>query len=113
MSTVEIIGLILGNLAVVEVVRHILNKRSAKAAVNKVDTETGSLALESEIRTSEFYKKEWQELIKRYDDLEKKLEDKIKEHLTCKAEISVLQKQYEELLRQIVFLKTQINGGVK
>lgn len=107
---VSTIALILGSNAVIEVVKHLLNKKAKKAEADKVDTETGKVALESEIRTSEFYKKEWQELIHRYDALEKVLEDKIKEYMDCRAEIDKLQKQYQELQRQIVFLKTQING---
>lgn len=110
-TTIEVLGLILGSNVFIEVLKYAFNKKALKANADKIDTESRNLALESEIRTSEFYKKEWQELIKRYEGVEKQLEDKIKEYIGCRAEIALLQKQYEELLRQITFLKTQIKDG--
>jgi len=109
-TTVEVLALILGSNAFIEILKYAFNRRASKAAAGKVEKESTSLSLENEIKTSEFYKKEWHELVERYENIEKQLDDKIKEYMDCRGEITILQRKYEELLRQVTLLKTQLGG---
>jgi uncharacterized protein involved in exopolysaccharide biosynthesis len=108
MTTIEIVGIILGSNVLIELVKGVFTRKQTTAGTIKLKNEAGQIIIEGELKVSEFYKKEWQELLERYQKLEDAFELKQKEHEGCRGEILILQKQYQELQRQFTLLKTQL-----
>lgn len=111
MNTLQLLGIILGSNLLIEIVKQLFANKQVNAGTIKLKNEAGQIVIEGELKISDFYKKEWQELLKRYENLEKNFEIKEKEHKNCQQEIYKLQRQTQELQRQITLLKTQLNLG--
>ena len=105
MDTISIVGVILGSNVIIEIIKQFFIRRNTNAGTIKLTNEAGQIVIEGELKVSEFYKKEWQELLARYEALEKRLEDKHKENDNIRAEFIVLQKSYSDLQREWTLLK--------
>ena len=108
MGTLEMIGIILGSNVLLEIVKGIFRNKQTTAGTIKLKNEAGQIVIEGELKVSEFYKKEWMELLARYEKLESSFEEKNKEHEGCRAEILTLQSAHRDLQRQLTLLKTQL-----
>ena len=107
MDTVSIIGIILGSNVIIEVVKQAFIRRQTTAGTIKLTNEAGQIVIEGELKVSEFYKKEWQELLARYEALEKRLDEKQKEISAARVEMTSMQKQYTDLQRELTLLRTK------
>ena len=85
-------------------------RKQTQAGTIKLKNESGQIILEGELKVTEFYKKQLEAILEKYNMLEKKLDNEIKDHAKCESQIAVLQAQYHELQRQFTLFKTQVTG---
>jgi hypothetical protein len=110
MTSIEFISLVLGSNVLTALLAHLFSIRQSHAGTVKLKNEAGQIVLEGELKLTEFYKKQLDSIMEKYNYLEKKLDDEIKEHQKCESQIQVLTSQYLELQRQFTLFKTQISN---
>ena len=77
MTTVEIIGVILGSNVALEIAKNFLQRKQTTAGTIKLRNEAGQIVLEGELKVTEFYKEQLEAIMAKYLSLEKKFEEKI------------------------------------
>lgn len=112
MSTLEIIGLILGSNVIIELIKQLFKNKQIRAGAIKLRNEAGQIVLEGELRVTEFYKEQLEDIMAKYLVLERKLDEEIFAHSECEAKIRILEAKHADLQRQFTLLKTQMNSGI-
>ncbi len=108
MSPEVILGLVLTSNVLTVLITKWFEKRQTQAGTIKLRNESGQIVLEGELKVTEFYKKQLEAILEKYDALSVKLDKEILEHQQCEVKIAVLQSQYTEIQRQFTLLKTQV-----
>lgn len=104
-----IIAFLGSNLLTAIVIKY-LERKQTQAGTIKLRNESGQIILEGELKVTEFYKKQLETILEKYNTLEIKLDKKIKDHEQCETKIAVLEAQYQDLQRQFTLFKTQVTG---
>lgn len=110
MTAGEVIIVALSSSVLTGIISNISNRRAIRASAKKTDAESSDLAMQSEIRISEYYKKEYQELIRLYEELEKSHAEEVKQRIDCRKDIATLQQNYNELVKQFNLIKIQLSS---
>jgi hypothetical protein len=104
MADVNVFGLIasiLGSSAITVIVKQLLDKRKLQAETVKLKRESDEIVLEGTFKVTEFYKRELDDIIKKYKELEKKFDDEIRAHSVCMDRLDKLEEQYNSLKKQV------------
>lgn len=112
MSPEVIIGIVLSSNVLTIIITKWFERKQFEAGTIKLRNESGQIVLEGELKVTEFYKKQLEDIIQKYDNLEKKLDLKIKDHEKCEDKIATLQGQYHDLQRQFTLFKSQVSGQI-
>lgn len=109
MTPFDTIALVLSSNVATVLITQFLNRKKEHAGIVKLRNESGQIVLEGELKVTEFYKKQLEAILVKYDSLEKRLDDEVKEHEQCRIKIAALQVQYLDLQRQFTLFKTQVS----
>lgn len=107
MSPEVVIGIVLTSNVLTVLVTKFYERKQTQAGTIKLRNESGQIILEGELKVTEFYKKQLEAILEKYDNLEKRFDLKIKDHENCEAQIDILTAQYHELQRQFTLFKSQ------
>lgn len=109
---IPVLGIMLGSSVLTAWLTKFYDRKQTQAGTIKLKNEAGQIVLEGELKVTEFYKKQLEAILEKYNMLEKRLDEKIKDHEKCESQISILQVQYHELQRQFTLFKTQVTGNL-
>ncbi len=110
MSTLQIILAILGSNVLTAIITIFAKRGSEKAGTIKLKNESGQLVLEGELKLTGFYKDQLEVIISKYNLLEKKFDEKIKENIDCNARVHELEAKCLDLQLQITKLSMRLEN---
>ncbi len=87
----------------------IFNRKKVAAEAAKIFGEAQQITNNIEIQLVEFYQKQVTDLTVKYEELERKFEDKEQEHTNCQQSIIELEKKYNTLLIKVNLLTNNNN----
>lgn len=86
---------------------YILGLKKQRQESRKFEVEAESISLDTEIKLIKFYETQVIELTKKYEDLCKKLEEKIRQYEDCVQKVEDLEEKYTSALAQLNSLKNE------
>ena len=105
MSVYEVIGLILGSNIALEFVKQIFSRNQNKASANKTKSEAATIILQGELKVTEFYKEQLENIMLKHQQLEQRLKLKEEENLILKDKFDAMEATNRELRREVTLLK--------
>lgn len=89
---------------------YFLYKRKNNAEASKVENESIQISTNKEISLVKFYQEQVLSLTQKYEELEKKFEEKEQENMNCEARIIDLETKYTALLSRVTLLSKNIKS---
>lgn len=112
MSPEVVIGIVLTSNVIVVFITKWFERKLQQAGTIKLRNESGQIILEGELKVTEFYKKQLEAILDKYNLLELKLDREIAEHRSCEEKIYNLQQKYDHLQREFTLFKSQASGNL-
>ncbi len=114
MTATEMIALIGGSGVVGSIITKLIdkwtNKKSNEQNAIKLKNESDRIELDSDLQLTEFYRKQIEDMMSKYNILEQRLDQKINENEDCENRLNSLEQKYTDLQRQFTLFKTQMSG---
>ena len=86
------------------------SRQTDKAGVIKLKNESGQMVLEGELKLTGFYKDQLENIITKYNLMEKRLEERNREYTTCQDKVAELEERCIDLQRQITLLNIRLDN---